>query len=122
MLFNQIDATRNGVLGGVAELMKVYFQPALRKQTNWGELSKMGRAGQNKINQFLESVTRFTDCLENAQKSIEGAFKLQVKILVLVKFFTSELVHCIRNFIILCANSTSLFPESCQLHSFEYKP
>ena len=26
MLFNQIDATSNGVLGGVAELMKVYFQ------------------------------------------------------------------------------------------------
>ena len=94
MLFNQIDATRNGVLGGVAELMKVYFQPALRKQTNWGELSKMGRAGQNKINQFLESVTRFTDCLENAQKSIEGAFKLQVKISVSEfrrKVFTSKL-------------------------------
>ena len=92
MLFNQIDATRNGVLGGVAELVKVYFQPALRKQTNWGELSKMGRAGQNKINQFLESVTRFTDCLENAQKSIEGAFKLEVKISVR-KVFTSALAE-----------------------------
>ena len=57
--------------------MKLYMLPNLRQQTNWGQLSLLGRAGQNKINQFLESVDRFNQCLDSAQVSIAGAFKLE---------------------------------------------
>ena len=51
--------------------------PHLRRQSDWGQLNHMGRAGQNKINHFLESVDRFVQCLRSSQKSIAAAFKLE---------------------------------------------
>ena len=77
-LFNQLDATGpGGSLQAVSDFMKTYMLPTLRRQSNWGQLSLLGRAGQNKINQFLESVDRFNQCLDSAQISIAGAFKLE---------------------------------------------
>ena len=78
VLFNQLDATRpGGALQAVSDFMKQYMLPHLRRQSNWGQLSLVGRAGQNKVNQFLESVDRFNQSLDSAQVSIAGAFQLE---------------------------------------------
>ena len=65
------------MLGGFEWYLSKIMLPHLRRQTDWGQLNHMGRAGQNKINHFLESVDRFIQCLRSSQKSIAAAFKLE---------------------------------------------
>ena len=77
-LYNSIEADGpGGVLGGFEWYLSKIMLPHLRRQTDWGQLNHMGRAGQNKINHFLESVDRFIQCLRSSQKSIAAAFKLE---------------------------------------------
>ena len=77
-LYNSIEADGpGGVLQGFEIYLSRIMLPHLRAQKDWGQLSHMGRAGQNKINHFLESVDRFIQCLRSSQKSIAAAFKLE---------------------------------------------
>ena len=78
-LFTQLDASgKGGVLQAISDYLRMVMMPHLRAQKSWGNLDAVGRAGQNKINQFLESVDRFNQGLESAQKSIANAFKVNL--------------------------------------------
>ena len=90
-LFTQLDASgKGGVLQAISDYLKKVMLPHLRVQKSWGKLDAVGRAGQNKINQFLESVDRFNQGLESAQLSIANAFKVkifrQIRNFIQVKF------------------------------------
>ena len=64
-----------GLLEAMETLMKVVFVPALKEQSNWGELSK-DVSGHIVKESFLGKLDGFISVLANARASIADAAKL----------------------------------------------
>jgi dynein heavy chain len=73
--FGVLESKSGGILEAIGTLIKSVFVPALKEQTNWGELSKDASGHVTKEN-FLGKLDGFVSILANAQTCVANSAQL----------------------------------------------
>ncbi|XP_076808265.1 dynein axonemal heavy chain 5-like [Clavelina lepadiformis] len=74
--FGFIDAREGGLLKGIEELLGRVMVPALKAQTDWGQLTANGGNNQQQIDDFIESIEKFVGTLSVARSNMSDRFEL----------------------------------------------